>query len=320
MTPAPASPTIPKAPPGPRTRTRTRPRYGRGLVLLLAAVYFIVPLGASLWFSVDVPAKGGANNIDFSAYTQALDTEGFTSSLLLSVGLALCTVTLSLLLMVPTTITVALHLPRLRRLVETLCMLPLILPPIALVAGVSTVLSWGPEELATTPLYQTFMTIQNPRFPLILVFLYVIMSLPFMYRSLDAGLRAVDLRTLVEASRSLGAGRLQTLLRVILPNLKPALVSGSVLTLAMVLGEFTVASVQGFRPFAVWIVQVGDSQAQMSVAVSVISVLITWGLLLLLTTLAGGPRTGGDRTARNRTARNRTGGPRTARNRRKPTS
>lgn len=114
------------------------------------------------------------------------------------------------------------------------------------------------------------------------------MSLPFLYRSLDAGLRAVDLRTLVEASRSLGASRTQTLLRVVVPNLRSAVIGGAVLSLAMVLGEYTVASVLGFAPFAVWMVQVGDSEAQLSVAAAMLSLLISWGLLLLLTTLAGG--------------------------------
>ncbi|MCZ1009680.1 ABC transporter permease subunit [Streptomyces lydicus] len=218
-------------------------------------------------------------------------------SLLLSVELGLATVALGLLLVVPAMVVVHLRLPRLRPLVEIACMTPLVVPPIALVAGVNTVLSWAPD-LARTPFYQTLMVLQNENFPLVLVLLYTVMSLPFLYRSLDAGLRAVDLKTLVEASRSLGAGRLTTLGRVVVPNLRPAVVSGAVLSLAMVLGEYTVASVLGYRPFAVWMVEVGGEEAELAGAAAMLSLFLTWGLLLLLTFLAGG-RT--RRTRRQRT-------------------
>ncbi len=271
-------------------RVRNRP-YGSFLVLLLAALYFLVPVAASLWFTVDDPGKG----VTFGAYARGLRDEGMATSLGLSIRLGLATVALGLLLMVPTMVVVALRLPRLRRVVEVLCMVPLIMPPVALVAGVSTVLSWE-QDLADTPLWATFQALHDKSFPLVLVLVYTVMSLPFLYRSLDGGLRGTDLRTLVEASRSLGASRLGTLCRVVVPNLRPAIVSGAVLSLAMVLGEYTVASVLGFEPFSVWMVHVGDYEAQLSVAAAMLSLLITWGLLLLLTNLAGGRTRNRNRT------------------------
>ncbi len=88
--------------------------------------------------------------------------------------------------------------------------------------------------------------------------------------------------TLVEAARNCGASRLQVIVSVILPNLRSSLAGASFLTLALVLGEYTVASLLGFRPFAVWIVTVSGAEARMSVAVSLLSLLITWALLLIL--------------------------------------
>jgi len=264
-------------------RTARRRPWGGVLVLLLAALYFLVPVAASLWFTVDDPAEG----LTFDAYAKGLRDDGMATSLGLSVRLGLATVALGLALMVPTMVVVTLRLPKLRRVVEVLCMVPLIVPPVALVAGVSTVLSWE-QDLTDTPLWGTFQALHNKSFPLVLVLVYTVMSLPFLHRSLDAGLRAVDLRTLVEASRSLGASRLGTLCRVVVPNLRSAIVSGAVLSLAMVLGEFTVANVLGFEPFSVWMVHVGEYEAQLSVAAAMLSLLITWGLLLLLTNIAGG--------------------------------
>ncbi|MER5208172.1 ABC transporter permease subunit [Streptomyces sp. NPDC002825] len=276
----------PAAPPA-TVRTRRRPRLWRGLVLGLGGAYFLVPLIASFVFSVHTPGQG----VSFEAYTALLSADGFTQSLLLSLGLAAATIALALLLAVPALVAVRLGAPRLRPVVEVMCMLPLVVPPIALVTGISTVLRWGPDHLSRTPLYQTFLAVQNEDFPFVLVLAYTVMALPFVYRSLDAGLRAVDVPTLVEAARNCGASWPYVMLRVILPNLRSSLAGAAFLTLALVLGEFTIASILGFRPFAVWIVSISGAQARMSVAVSLLSLLITW-LLLLVLSRAGTAQTG----------------------------
>ncbi|MCX4695092.1 ABC transporter permease [Streptomyces sp. NBC_01408] len=286
--PAPAAPAGDKAPrPAAPRRARRRPRVWRGAVLLLAGAYFLVPLLASFVFTVHVPGQG----VSFEAYTQLLSADGFTESLLLSLGLAAATIALSLLLAVPALIAVRLGSPRLRPVVEVMCMLPLVVPPIALVTGITTVLRWGPEHLSRTPLYQTFLAVQNEDFPVVLVLAYTVLALPFVHRSLDAGLRAVDVPTLVEAARSCGAGWFQVVVRVLLPNLRSSLAGAAFLTLALVLGEFTISSLLGFQPFAVWIVSISGAHARMSVAVSILSLLITWLLLLALSRAGTSPST-----------------------------
>ncbi|MBN0047715.1 ABC transporter permease subunit [Streptomyces actuosus] len=258
----------------------------RWAVLGLAALYFLVPLGASVVFSVDV-----GDRVTFDAYSRILGTDGFGDSLLLALELAAATIALVLLVMVPASVALRLGAPRLRPVVEIVCSLPLVVPPIAFVAGISTVLKWGPEHLARTPFFRTMVAIQNPDFPVVLVLAYAVMALPFVHQALDAGLRAVDVPTLVEAARSCGANRTQALLRAVLPNLRGALLNASFLTLALVLGEYTVAHLLGFRPFAVWIVDISGAQAQMSVAVSVLSLLVTWVMLLALAAAGGRTRT-----------------------------
>jgi putative spermidine/putrescine transport system permease protein len=124
---------------------------------------------------------------------------------------------------------------------------------------------------------------------------YVILALPFAYRALDAGLRAIDIKTLTEAAGSLGAGWLTTLWRVILPNLRTAVLSATILIVALVLGEFTMASLDLQQTFPVWIVLFDQLDAQMSVAASIFALLITWLLLMLITVVATrqSRRTGG---------------------------
>jgi putative spermidine/putrescine transport system permease protein len=266
------------AAPAPAARRRGRPRLWRGVVGLVAVVYFLGPMAASVLFTVDVPDEG----FTLSSYRGIFGAPGFWSSLRLTLELAAATIAVTMLLLVPALVAVRLTAPRLRVLVEALCSLPLVVPAVALTAGISSVLQWGPDDFADTPLFQTFNSIQNPGFPVVLLLAYVLMALPLAYRTLDAGLRSLDLATLVEASRNCGANWPRTVLRVVLPNLRGALLNTAFLTLALVLGEYTVSSILGYQPFAVWIVSLGGSNAQVSVAVSVLSLVLTWALLLLL--------------------------------------
>ncbi|MFB7495852.1 ABC transporter permease [Streptomyces sp. NPDC056161] len=263
---------------------RRRPRVWRGVVGLIAAAYFLGPMVASVVFTVDVPGKG----LTLSSYSGIFGVAGFWDSLRLTLELAAATIAATLLLLVPALIAVRLTAPRLRVLLEVLCSLPLVVPAVALTAGISSVLQWGPDHLADTPLFQTFTAIQNPDFPVVLLLAYVLMALPLAYRTLDAGLRSLDLATLVEAARNCGASWPRTVVHVILPNLRGALLNTGFLTLALVLGEYTVASILGYQPFAVWIVSLGGSNAQVSVSVSVLSLVLTWVLLLLLATAGRG--------------------------------
>ena len=173
-------------PPHKRAGRGRRPRVWRGVVGLIAAVYFLGPMVFSVIFTVDVPGRG----LTLSSYSGILGAGGFGSSLRLTLELAAATTALTLLLLVPALIAVRLTAPRLRVLVEMLCSLPLVVPAVALTAGISSVLQWGPDDFAGTPLFQTFNAIQNPGFPVVLLLAYVLMALPLAYRTLDAGLRA----------------------------------------------------------------------------------------------------------------------------------
>ncbi|MFC4031665.1 ABC transporter permease [Streptomyces polygonati] len=294
LTAAPAPQTSPTAPAA--RKRRPRPRVWRGLVGLLAAVYFLGPMFFSVLFTLDVPGQG----FTLDSYSGIFGTAGFWPGIRLTMEMAGATIAGVLLLLVPALLAVRLTAPRLRVVVEIVCSLPLVVPAVALTAGISQVLSWGPEHFADTPLFQTFNTIQNPSFPLVLVLAYVLMALPLAYRTLDAGLRAVDVPTLVEAARNCGAGWPRAVVQVVLPNMRGALLNTAFLTLALVLGEYTVSSILGYTPFAVWIVSIGDSEAQTSVAVSVISLVLTWGLLLVLAAVGRGPSFRSSRSNRRR--------------------
>ena len=153
------------------------------------------------------------------------------------------TTLITLALMVPTTIYVHLRAPGLRRLFESITILPIVIPPVVLIVGVLQV---APSFLKSTSY--------------LLALEYAVLAMPFAYRSLDAGLRAIDLQTLVEASRSLGGGWVNTMYRVVLPNLRSGLLSATVLTVALVLGEYTMASLDQYQSLSVWVVNSDQGQ------------------------------------------------------------
>ncbi len=88
---------------------------------------------------------------------------------------------------------------------------------------------------------------------------------------------------MTEAASSLGAGWVVTLWRVILPNLTTALLSATVLTVALVLGEYTMATLDLTQTFPVWIVVNDQVSAQVSVASSLLALFVTWLVLMLIT-------------------------------------
>jgi putative spermidine/putrescine transport system permease protein len=228
----------------------------RWLVLLVTGVYFLLPLWAALRFA------------GISAFGSVVGESGFTSSLALSVRLAVITTLITIVLMLPTAVYVHLRLPGLRRLLEGITILPIVIPPVVLIVGV---LAIAPGFIKSTSL--------------LLALEYVVLAMPFAYRAIDAGLRALDLKTVVEAASSLGASWIATLWRVILPNLRTALLSATVLTVALVLGEFTMASLDLYQTFPVWIYVNSQTSGQVSVAASLLALFVTWFFLMAITVL-----------------------------------
>ena len=247
-----------ETPPLRAPRRRGSPPVWRWVILLITAAYFLLPLWGALRFS------------GISAFSGVISQDGFTTSLWLSVRLAIVTTVITLALMVPTAVYVHLRLPGLRRALDSITILPVVIPPVVLIIGVLQITKVAPSLQES---------------PYLLALEYVILSMPFAYRAIDAGLRALDLKTLTEAAGNLGAGWVSTLWRVLLPNLTTALLSATVLTVALVLGEYTMATLDLFQTFPVWIVVNDQVSAQVSVAASLLALFVTWIVLMLITLL-----------------------------------
>ena len=244
------------------------------LVFLLGTLYFFLPLVATLEFSLRAKPA-------FAAYTNSFADPQFLGSLLYSLVVGVVTIVASLALIVPTAYWVHLKVPRARSLVEFVTLLPFVIPPVVLVFGLIRVYSRPPVPLTHT----------DPGSTLLLVFGYVVLSLPYMYRAVDTGLRSIDIRSLTEAAQSMGANWLTILWRIILPNLRVALLSGAFLTLAIVLGEFTIASFLARPAFGPYLSLLGNYKAYEPAAVSLISFGLTWLAMFAIAFLGRDTRT-----------------------------
>jgi putative spermidine/putrescine transport system permease protein len=243
------------------------------VVFLVFGAFFLVPIGAMFEFST----RGNGLNAPrtLAAWQTIFQTPDLVAAILASLALAVITSLGMLLLLVPTMIWVRLRLPRLNRVVEFLCLLPLTIPAIVLVAGLAPEYRWLSFNFSDSILT--------------LAFVYLVLVLPYTYRTLHTGLSAIDIKTLSEAARSLGAGWPTVMGRIIVPNMWSALLNASLLSVAVVLGEFTVANLLNYVNLQVAIAQLGRANAGVSIAVAVASLMFAFILLVILS-FFGRPR------------------------------
>jgi putative spermidine/putrescine transport system permease protein len=253
-----------------------RPATWRWLIILAVGAIYVVPVLSSVKFSFQ--SHSGAYNL--SNYKAIVDSGAVRSSALLSLEIAVIVAAASVLLMLPTVILVRLRFPRLTFLMEVITILPIVVPPIVLTAGLQQMQESAPLWIVNL-LFNHDITALVP--------FYLIFTLPLMYRALDTGVRAIDLHTLVDASRSLGSGWVSTIFRVILPNVQTALLGGAFLSIALCLGEVVLANGLDLpqNTFPLEMIQFAqqDNAPGVAVAMTLIAFLFTFLLLFLMTFL-----------------------------------
>ncbi|QEX21970.1 spermidine/putrescine ABC transporter permease [Hypericibacter adhaerens] len=253
-------------------------RFGAWLAIAIGTIYFIVPLLATFEFSL----RMRRGEYSFDAYAVVLGDPRFQASFLYSTFQAAATIIVGALLVVPTAYFIRLRLPRLRPIVEFITLLPLVIPAIVIVFGYLRLYnssSWIP------------LTATTRTSDLLLTFSYVVLALPYMYRAVDTGLRSIDVRTLTEAAENLGAGWSTIMFKVIFPNVKVAILSGAFLTFAIVIGEFTMASLLDRPAFGPYLQLIGANRAYEPSALAIIAFIVTWACMGLIQLFGRGPAT-----------------------------
>jgi putative spermidine/putrescine transport system permease protein len=246
----------------------------RGLLLAAVVAYLVLPLLSTVAFSLatvwnKTPLPEGYT---LQWYRDSLSDpqvlRGIQRSLVAGAG-ALVVV---LALVVPALLWVHLRAPRHKRWLEFLAVVPWALPGVVLALA----------------LIRAYVGPWNVSRPLVLVLTYALVSLPFVFRAIDAALSAVDLRTLVEAAHTLGAGGRDVAVRVVLPNIASGILSAALLVAALASGEYVLARLlggTGWKTFALYQAEAQFTDGRVAAALAVLGFAFTWvvsmGLILL---------------------------------------
>ena len=253
-------------------------RLGAWIATIVDTLYFLVPLIGTFEFSLRLRREG----YSFEAYEIVLSDPNFQATFAYSTVLALATIVVGVLLVVPTAYWIQLRLPRLRPIVEFITLLPLVIPAIVIVFGYLRLYNSSSFIPLTASEHST---------DLLLTFSYVTLALPYMYRAVETGLRSIDVRTLTEAAENLGAKWYTIMFRVILPNVRVAILSGAFLTFATVIGEFTMASLLNRPAFGPYLQLIGANRAYEPSALAIIAFAITWACMGLIQLFGRGKAT-----------------------------
>lgn len=247
------------------------------VVLVAASALFLLPILAMVLFTFSSPA--GPTLAHWSAVIDPAQ-ESTYDDLFAGIGnsllLAVITIAIVLLILLPTMLIAELRYPRVRRAVELVCLLPITVPTVVLVVGL-------------VPVYQVVGAISTDAWTLAPAIGIIV--LPYAYRPIQANLGAVQVVVLAEAARSLGAGWWAATWRVLLPNLRRGTLSACFLTIAVVLGEFTIATFLSQNTFQTALLLLGQTDGYVSTICAVLSLLLVFVLLVLIGRLGSITRT-----------------------------
>lgn len=249
-------------------------RFWSWLIFVVGALYFLVPLAATFYWSL----RAEKDTLGLEAYRRLFADANFLPSFSQSIVNAVAAILLSLLIIVPTAYWVTLRLPRLRPVIEFITLLPFVIPAVVLVFGLIRLYSRPPLLLTAT--YESSR--------ILLICVYAALSFPYMFRAVDNGLRAMDVRALTEAAQSLGAGWPTILLQVIFPNLRVALLSGALLTFAIVIGELTIALFMAQHTLGPYMANLTRSKVYEPSAMAIVAFAITWAAMGLIQLIGRG--------------------------------
>ena len=262
-----------------RAARRRKQTIFRRVVVGLISVFFALPLLGMVEFTTRAPGGGRTLQVWATLFDFTVIDANYPelkTGILASSGLVLLTVAIMLVMLVPTMTWVRLRLPGMRRTVEFICLLPLTIPAIVLVVGLAPVYAWVAYFLGESSLWLSFA--------------YVVLVLPYAYRALDAGLSAIDVKTLAEAARSLGAGWPTVMWRIILPNVRTAVLSASFLSVALVLGEFTIANLFSRDNLQVAINLLSKRDASLATAAALAALVLAFIVLFAMSFVGAGRR------------------------------
>lgn len=253
-------------------------RLARWIILGAVGLVFAIPLVSMLEFSLSARAGDGYTLEHWAGLfspENARTYRGLFQAIGNSFVLAAVTVGIVLVVLLPTMLLVQIRFPRLRRVLEFICIIPITVPAIVLVVGLA-------------PVYGVVVRVLGGSV-WTLALAYGITVLPYAYRAIQSNLDAVPVVTLGEAARSLGASWPVVIWRVLLPNLRRGVLAAAFISVAVVLGEFTIASLLNRVNLQTALLQIGQSDPWVAVILALLALAFAFLLLVVIGRLGSAP-------------------------------
>ncbi|EZP75197.1 spermidine/putrescine ABC transporter permease II [Parageobacillus genomosp. 1] len=240
----------------------------------IVIIYLLIPLFATLLFSLAGKWDHTMLPETFTLkwYSELFQDERFFLALERTLFLIAGSVGISVVLMVPTIFIVTVYFGKWERLLQGIAMLPYGIPPVVGAVGLIKLYSSGPVPISGTPW--------------ILIGAYFVIMMPFMYQGIRNSMRTVNAKELVHAAELLGATKFQAFRKVVLPNIMSGILVSTLLSIAMLFGEFAFANllVGGrYETIQIYLYQQLNQSGHLASAVVItyysFILLITWVIL-----------------------------------------
>jgi putative spermidine/putrescine transport system permease protein len=245
----------------------------RPVVITLFLLFMVVPVIATFIFSISTrwDRTIWPEGLTLAWWKAVTSHPAFLMTLKNSFIASFATMFCLLVLVTPTAYWMKLRVPQGKPIVELITSFSFGVPGVVLALALIRFYSKVPLPIINHPA--------------ILIAACMVLSLPFMYRPVVNALEAIDFRVLTEAAQSLGAGGWVILVRVIVPNILPGIISGCLLVFSTVFAEYTLTNLlvgTRFKTFPIYLVEFTRQDGRQASALAVISFVVAWVTSLLI--------------------------------------
>lgn len=215
----------------------------RRLLLALSATYLLLPMVAVFLYSIATvwQARILPDGYTLDAYFRVADDPRAIGSVIRSIGLAAVVTVVDIAIVIPAAYWARVRNPRIRTIVEIGAAIPFALPWLVIAFGFDRLVgAYLPSMQTTVP---------------VLVLGQTAIAFPFFYWAVDGAMAAAGIVRLAEAAETCGARPRQVVRRVLLPVIRPGIITGAVLVFATSLGEFAMARIlvgSSFETLPLW--------------------------------------------------------------------
>lgn len=267
--------------------------YTSYLILAIFGLYMLFPFVSTFFYATSTKWSNTMlpNDFTFKWFIQLIEDPNFVAAVIRSFALTFTSLAVVLVVMVPTVFLVYTSFPKVDQFMKGLVLMPYAIPGVILATGLLRMYSG-----TVIPMY------------LVLVGALFIGSLPFMYQGIRNSLESIQTKKLIEAAEILGATRLTSFIRIILPNIRLGLLITTLLIFSGFFGEFVLTNLLiggRYETIRIYMLRRMNENGHLASSIMVAYFLLLIGISLVITYLTSPDRRGPKKANRHQIPGNR---------------